>query len=50
MTWLGDGIQAARQVFPFDLWAWVFMPQHVLPQIERCRLGARASMVTQTAA
>jgi putative transposase len=26
--WLADGIQAARQVFPFDLWAWVFMPEH----------------------
>ena len=27
--WLTDSIEAARQVLAFDLWAWVFMPEHV---------------------
>jgi|WetSurMetagenome_2_1015567.scaffolds.fasta_scaffold20435_6 putative transposase len=27
--WLVESIADARQAVPFDLWAWVFMPQHV---------------------
>jgi len=27
--WLIDAIQTARVKHPFDLWAWVFMPDHV---------------------
>jgi putative transposase len=27
--WLMDAINAARIKYPFDLWAWVFMPNHV---------------------
>jgi putative transposase len=27
--WLIDSIEAARSSQPFDLWAWVFMPEHV---------------------
>jgi len=27
--WLAGCIAAARQVLPFELWAWVFMPEHV---------------------
>jgi putative transposase len=28
-VWLIDSINAARAKCPFDLWAFVFMPQHV---------------------
>jgi putative transposase len=27
--WLVDALAAAKQEQPFDLWAWVFMPEHV---------------------
>lgn len=27
--WLADAISAAREKHRFDLWAWVFMPEHV---------------------
>ncbi|MEZ5944243.1 MAG: transposase [Planctomycetaceae bacterium] len=27
--WLVDAIQQARETFDFDIWAWVFMPNHV---------------------
>lgn len=27
--WLIDSIEAARREKPFELWAWVFMPEHV---------------------
>jgi putative transposase len=27
--WLVNAINAARKKYPFDLWAWVFMPTHV---------------------
>jgi putative transposase len=28
-VWLADSIEKAKQCFPFDLWAYVFMPEHV---------------------
>jgi putative transposase len=28
-NWLADSINAARAEHQFDLWAWVFMPEHV---------------------
>ena len=27
--WLADSIRTAKEKHPFDLWAWVFMPDHV---------------------
>ncbi len=27
--WLLESLEAARRVHPFDLWAWVIMPEHV---------------------
>ena len=27
--WLADEIREAKSKYPFDLWAWVFMPDHV---------------------
>jgi putative transposase len=27
-AWLLKSVEAARRVHPFDLWAWVFMPEH----------------------
>ena len=28
-AWLAESILAAKAKHPFDLWAWVFMPEHV---------------------
>jgi len=39
-TWLTETILAAKAKSPFDLWAWVFMPDHVHLLIRPCEDSA----------